>query len=107
MREGVKHSINPQSKGEIRQQLEFVKRFPKELNPETWEDMARVLSDKIGKKPAEVKQYFITQLNINSIWETMDRLELDRKKAHTAMHQYGYTGSACLPLTYCDAWEKA
>ncbi|RQH13347.1 3-oxoacyl-ACP synthase III family protein [Okeania hirsuta] len=103
---GSKHAINPQSTGEIRQQLEFVKRFPKELNPETWEDMARVLSDKIGKKPAEVKQYFITQLNINSIWETMDRLELDRAKAHTAMHQFGYTGSACLPLTYCDAWEK-
>ena len=103
---GSKETINPQSNGKLRQQLEFVKRFPKELNPESWEDMARVLSEKIGKEPTEVKQYFITQLNINSIWETMDRLELDRSKAHTAMHQYGYTGSACLPIAFCDAWEK-
>ena len=88
------------------QHLQFVKKFPKELNPETWADMARVLSERIGQSPQEVDHYFITQLNINSIWETMDKLDVSREKAHTIMHHYGYTGSACLPLALNDAWEK-
>ena len=56
--------------------------------------------------PQEVEQYFITQININSIWETMDRLETPRERAHTIMHHYGYTGSACIPMAFNDAWEK-
>ena len=87
-------------------QLKFVKKFPPTLNPEVWSQMARTLSDRIGSAPNEVAQYFITQININSIWETMDRLEVDRKKAHTIMHYYGYTGSACIPMAFNDALEQ-
>lgn len=87
-------------------QLKFVKKFPPTLNPEVWSQMARTLSERIGVPPENVAQYFITQININSIWDTMDRLEVDRQKAHTVMHHYGYTGSACIPMAFNDAWEK-
>lgn len=87
-------------------QLKFVKKFPPTLNPEVWSQMARTLSERIKVKPEEVAQYFITQININSIWDTMDRLEVDRAKAHTVMHHYGYTGSACIPMAFNDAWEQ-
>jgi 3-oxoacyl-[acyl-carrier-protein] synthase-3 len=87
-------------------QLKFVKKFPKTLNPEVWSQMALTLSERIGVAPDTVAQYFITQININSIWETMDLLGVDRKKAHTIMHHYGYTGSACIPMALNDAWEK-
>ncbi|WNJ20469.1 ketoacyl-ACP synthase III [Pontibacter sp. G13] len=83
--------------------LKFVKRFPKELNPEVWSQMIRDLCAKAGVEPADISQFLITQININSIWETMDRLELPRAKAHTVMHHNGYTGSACIPMALHDA----
>lgn len=87
-------------------QLKFVKRFPKELNPEIWSQMAQNLCERIGVEIGEVNRYFITQININAIWETLDRLEVPRERAHTIMHQFGYTGSACIPMALNDAWEK-
>lgn len=87
-------------------QLKFVRKFPKELNPETWTQMARNLSCRISVEPTAVDRFFITQININAIWETLDRLGVARDKAHTVMHQYGYTGSACIPMAFNDAWEK-
>ena len=87
-------------------QLKFVQKFPKELNPDMWSSMATRLSERIGQPLNAVDMFFITQININSIWETLDRLELPQDKAHTIMHYYGYTGSACIPMAFNDAWEK-
>lgn len=87
-------------------QLKFVRKFPKELNPEIWSKMAQNLSNRIGVMPNDVNRYFITQININAILETLDRLEVPREKGHTVMHNYGYTGSACIPMAFNDAWEK-
>jgi len=86
--------------------LKFVHRFPKEINPTTWSEMAVNLNDKLKVNSEAVKKYFITQLNINSIWETMDLLKQDRDKAHTIMQYYGYTGSACIPMALHDAFEN-
>ncbi len=86
--------------------LQFVKKFPKELNPEMWSMMANTLSERIGMSPKEVDHYFMTQININSIWETMDKLGVAREKAPTVMHHYGYTGSACIPLALDEAWHN-
>ena len=68
--------------------------------------MAHKLCDNLHIIPEEVHHYFITQININAIWETLDRLGVDRAKGHTIMHHYGYTGSACIPMAFNDAWEK-
>lgn len=87
-------------------QLKFVKKFPKELNPETWTAMANKLSCRLSVQAEDVDRYFITQININAIWETLDRLQVDREKGHTVMHHFGYTGSACIPMAFNDAWEK-
>lgn len=78
--------------------LKFVTKFPKELNPEIWTAMALTLNQRLAVTPNDVNHYFMTQININSIWETMDRLGVDRSKAPTIMHKYGYTGSACIPF---------
>ena len=87
-------------------QLQFVKKFPKELNPEIWTQMARGLANRTGASIEEVSHFFITQININSIRETMEKLGQPADKAHTIMHYYGYTGSACIPMAFNDAWEK-
>ena len=86
--------------------LKFVQKFPKELNPEMWSKMATVLTKRIGTTPSQVDHFFLTQININSIHGTMDRLDVPREKAHTIMHYYGYTGSACIPLAFHDAVSK-
>ena len=83
--------------------LKFVTKFPKELNPEMWSMMIRTLCTRIDVQPADVDHFFMTQININSIWETMDRLNVDRSKAATIMHRYGYTGSACIPIALHEA----
>jgi 3-oxoacyl-[acyl-carrier-protein] synthase-3 len=83
--------------------LNLTKKFPPELNPQMWASIARDLSDNSNVALQNVKQFLFTQININSIWETMDILELPREKAQTSMHKYGYTGSACIPIALEEA----
>ncbi len=85
--------------------LQFIKKFPKTLNPEMWSMMSRTLCERAGVTPDEVDHYFLTQININSIRETMDILGQPHEKAQTSMHYYGYTGSACIPLAFQDRLE--
>lgn len=86
--------------------LKFVKKFPKEINPETWTKMINESCNELNIKPDDIDKYFFTQLNINSIWETLDNLSVDRKKGHTIMQNFGYTGSACIPMAFDDANKK-
>jgi 3-oxoacyl-[acyl-carrier-protein] synthase-3 len=86
--------------------LRFVRRFPKELNPDVWTQMILNLCQRLHLTADEVDHFFLTQINIFSIRETMDRLGQSHDKAHTVMHYYGYTGSACIPMAFNDAWEK-
>ncbi len=86
--------------------LKFVKKFPKETNPITWTRMIKEACTELNIKPDEINHYFITQININSIWETLDNLGVDRKKGHTIMEHYAYTGSACIPMAFDDANKK-
>jgi len=103
---GTFKPISDQVLAEHDHQLKFVHRFPKELNPQIWSGMAQEMADELQVNPQEVAQYLVTQLNINGIWETMDKLEVPRDRAHTVMQHYGYTGSACIPMALHDAVEK-
>ena len=84
-------------------QLVFARKFPKEVNPDTWAQMVPALAARLGFSPADVDRYVFTQLNIGSIHETLDRLGLPRDRAHTVMDRVGYTGSACIPMALHDA----
>jgi len=86
--------------------LKFVKKFPKELNSIIWTKMINEVCNKINLSPTEVDHYFFTQININSIWDTLDNLGASRQKGHTIMDRYAYTGSACIPMALNDAYEN-
>ncbi|MEE4177413.1 MAG: ketoacyl-ACP synthase III [Bacteroides sp.] len=103
---GTNHPLSQQVLDEKDHLLKFVHKFPKELNPEMWTMMANTLAERICVKPNEVDHYLLTQININSIWETMDRLGASREKAPTVMHHYGYTGSACIPLALNEIYQN-
>lgn len=83
--------------------LKFVYRFPPELNPEVWTEMIQTLCARIDASPADIRQFLMTQININSIRATLDNLGLDHGLAHTIMHYYGYTGSAAIPIALHEA----
>lgn len=86
--------------------LKFVKKFPKEINPERWTDMILSSCRKIGIKPEDIQHYIFTQININTIGETMERLGVEQGRAHTIMDRFAYTGSACIPMAFDDAVKK-
>jgi len=86
--------------------LKFAKKFPKEINPITWTRMITDLTQRLNVTPQDVNNYFFTQLNINSINETLDNLKVPHERAHTIMEYFGYTGSACIPMALDDANKK-
>ena len=83
--------------------LTIAKKFPPEINPTTWAAIANDLCKQSNITLDDVKMFFFTQININSIWETMEILKQPKEKAQTSMHYYGYTGSACIPIAFEDA----
>ncbi|NUM59687.1 MAG: ketoacyl-ACP synthase III [Bdellovibrionaceae bacterium] len=83
--------------------LAFPKRIPPETNGIHWPRLTQIVLDKIGKKPDDVAHFFITQFNVQSIYETMDKLNLPRDRSHYIMDKYGYTGSASIGMCLADA----
>ncbi len=83
--------------------LRFAKKLPKELNPELWTQMILDMTCRAGLTPQDVQHYFFTQININSIRETVERLNVPFDRTHNIMHKFGYTGSACIPMALDDA----
>ena len=59
-----------------------------------WSDMIRTVCERSGNEVSDVKHVFITQININQIWETLDILDLPHDTAPTIMdrlwlHRFG------------------
>lgn len=86
--------------------LKFVKKFPKEINPVTWTKMISESCRRVNIKPTDITFFMLTQININTIWETLDNLKTDRSKAPTIMDRYGYTGSAAIPMVFDEVWRQ-
>lgn len=103
---GTAQPINEDVLASKMHQLKFITKIPPEFNAEHWPRIARLLLDKVQSSAHDVQKYFLTQINIDSIRQTMDRLEVSHDKAHNIMDKYGYTGSACLPMALCDAKDR-
>lgn len=86
--------------------LNFAKKIPIETNGTHWPRLTNILLDRIEKTAKDIDHFFMTQINIQSIHEALDNLELPRSKSHNIMDRYGYTGSACLPMALHDACEQ-
>ena len=103
---GTNYPIDEHALKEKKNLLSISKKFPPDLNPLTWSSVVKELVQRADIKLEEIKLFFFTQININSIWETMDLLNLPRDRAQTSMHYYGYTGSACIPISFEDALKQ-
>ena len=99
---GTRRPVTPQVLEEHGHQLVFAKKFPKEINPLTWTRMVQELCADLSLTPDDVDHYVFTQLNIHSIWETLDNLGVPRERGDTIMDRVAYTGSACIPMAFDD-----
>jgi 3-oxoacyl-[acyl-carrier-protein] synthase-3 len=100
---GAAQPINEDVLHSKRHLLAFPKRIPPETNGIHWPRLTKVLLERMDKKARDVSRFFITQFNVQSIYETMDRLEVPREKAHYIMDRFGYTGSASIGMALADS----
>lgn len=87
----------------VRNRLRFVQKYPAEVNEEGWPRLARSVLARAGHAPADVDLWLWTQVNRSTIEVVMRALDVPMARAHTIMHKWGYTGSACLPMALDDA----
>jgi 3-oxoacyl-[acyl-carrier-protein] synthase-3 len=83
--------------------VQFVRRFPATFNAENWPPLIYDTLRKANLTTDDVDHYLFTQLNYNTIAQMMDIIGQPMAKAHTIMHKWGYTGSACIPMALDDA----
>ncbi|HSP79212.1 MAG TPA: ketoacyl-ACP synthase III [Myxococcaceae bacterium] len=84
-------------------EVQFVRKFPATFNTERWPMLLRQLLERARLTMNDVDQFVFTQLNLRTIEATMKVLEQPMSKTHWTMDKWGYTGSACIPMTLDDA----
>lgn len=90
----------------VRNKLRFVEKYPAALNEEGWPRIVRSVLARAGAEVSQVDLWLWTQVNRSTIEVVMAALGEPMAKAHTIMHQWGYTGSACLPMALHDARQQ-
>lgn len=101
-------TVEPASHAAIdagRTQVHMVERYPPEINHEGWPKLARRLAREGGFALDEVKLWIFTQVRKPSITLVMETLGQPVEHAHTIMEEWGYTGSACIPMALDHALE--
>jgi 3-oxoacyl-[acyl-carrier-protein] synthase-3 len=83
--------------------VQFVRKFPATFNTDRWPMLLRQLLERSKLTMHDVSFFVFTQLNLRTIEATMKVLEQPMSKTHWTMDKWGYTGSACIPMTLDDA----
>jgi 3-oxoacyl-[acyl-carrier-protein] synthase-3 len=89
-----------------RTRVKLVTPFPPEVNHEGWPARMRELAKNGNFDLKDADLVIYTQVRLNSIKLVQETLGLPFEQAHYVMDRFGYTGSACLPMAFNDAWEK-
>lgn len=83
--------------------VQFVRKFPATFNTERWPMLLKQLLERARLSMNDVNHFVFTQLNLRTIEATMKVLEQPMSKTNWTMDKWGYTGSACIPMTLDDA----
>jgi 3-oxoacyl-[acyl-carrier-protein] synthase-3 len=86
--------------------VKLVQRYPPEINHEGWPRLVRRLAKEGGFSLSDIDFLIFTQVRKPSIELVMADLGLPMERTHTVMEEWGYTGSACVPMALHDAREK-
>jgi len=86
--------------------VKILDRYPPEINHEGWPRLVRKLAKEGGFAVSDIDFIVFTQVRKPSIELVMGDLGLPMSRTHMVMEQWGYTGSACIPMALDDAREK-
>jgi 3-oxoacyl-[acyl-carrier-protein] synthase III len=101
-------TAEPASEASVREgrtRVRMLERYPPEVNHEGWPRLVRRLASACGFQVSDIDVAIFTQVRKPSIELVMDDLALPRDRTHTIMEQWGYTGSACIPMALDDAYS--
>lgn len=102
-------TVEPASEVAVREGRTVVKmleRYPPEINNEGWPRLVRRVAENGGFAVSDIDFLIFTQVRKPTIELVMKALELPMEKTHTIMEQWGYTGSACIPMALDDALRQ-
>jgi len=86
--------------------VKMLERYPAEINHEGWPRLVRRLASEQGFGLADIDFIIFTQVRKPSIELVMQDLGLPMHKTHMIMEEWGYTGSACIPMALDDALQR-
>jgi 3-oxoacyl-[acyl-carrier-protein] synthase-3 len=86
-----------------RTRVRMNERYPPEINHEGWPRLVRRLASENGFAVADIDFAIFTQVRKPSVELVMKDLGLAMEHTHVVMENWGYTGSACIPMALDDA----
>jgi 3-oxoacyl-[acyl-carrier-protein] synthase-3 len=89
-----------------RTKVRLLQRYPPDVNHENWPIIVRRLAETGRFDVQEIDLAIFTQVRLPSIKLVMENLDLPLTKTHWIMEEWGYMGSACIPMALDDAIEK-
>jgi 3-oxoacyl-[acyl-carrier-protein] synthase-3 len=95
---GAKNPLNPERIANKEHLLQSLKPLPADRNIKLWPPLITELVEKHGLKTADIDYIITTQINRYIIEQVMPILGLSMERTICIMGDYGYTGSACIPM---------
>ncbi|MBI4669969.1 MAG: ketoacyl-ACP synthase III [Elusimicrobia bacterium] len=89
-----------------KQCVRILKKYPPTLNSENWPPLIEQTLQKASLTVKDIDFFIFTQIRRFTIEEVMQKFSLPLNKTHWIMDKWGYTGSACIPMTLHDAIEQ-
>jgi 3-oxoacyl-[acyl-carrier-protein] synthase-3 len=89
-----------------RTKVRLLQRYPPDVNHDNWPKIVRALAERGGFDIQDIDLAIFTQVRLPSIKLVMEDLGLPLTKTHWIMEEWGYMGSACIPMALDDAIEK-
>lgn len=86
--------------------LVIARRFPPDFNATHWPQLVQTVIEDAGYDISDIDRIYFTQININTIKQVMQTLELPLEKTHWIMDKWGYVGSACVAMALDDHIEQ-
>jgi 3-oxoacyl-[acyl-carrier-protein] synthase-3 len=103
---GTVEPVTEEAVKEGKTTVKMLERYPPEINNEGWPKLVRKVAENGGFGIDDIDFVVFTQVRKPTIELVMQNLGLPMEKTHTVMEQWGYTGSACIPMAFHDAIEK-
>jgi 3-oxoacyl-[acyl-carrier-protein] synthase-3 len=102
-------TVEPTTEAAVREgrtAVKMIERYPPEINNEGWPRLVRRVAENGGFTLSDIDFLIFTQVRKPTIELVMKSLDLPMEKTHMIMEQWGYTGSACIPMAFDDALQQ-